>query len=484
MNTLRAEPSPRRTRIIATLGPATSEVERLSQMIEAGVNVFRLNFSHGDADSHRETMERIHTATRNSGRDVGVLQDLQGPKLRLRKFAQSQVTLAEGQPFELRGDGAQPGDADGVGISYARLAGDVEKGQRILLDDGRIQLEVVGVQGSTIDTRVMVGGVVSNHKGINVPGANLAIPALTDKDIADLETGVELGVDWVALSFVRSRDDIKLARHYMERYGSKAHLMAKIEKPGAVREFDAILEATDGVMIARGDLGVELSPQALPALQKSLIRRCRAAGKPVVTATEMLNSMVNSPRPSRADASDVANAIYDGTDAVMLSAETAIGEYPVETVAMMSSIAHAVEGDEAYRDSMRRTAPESNHTTADAVAKAACEMARDVKAAVIVSFSSSGSTALRVSRQRPPVPVLALTPSARSLRRLTVSWGVIPSLLGSEISNSDEMVHEANRHVLETGLADVGDRYVVIAGVPFGISGTTNLIRVEKVRKE
>ena len=354
-------PSIRRTRIIATLGPASMEPARLEAMIRAGVNVFRLNFSHGEAATHRETMQMLHNATRAAGADVGVLQDLQGPKLRVGRFIDGAIDLSEGDQFELRSHGDELGDGHGVKISYPSLGKDIQAGQRILLDDGRIELDVQDIDEQRIMTRVVTGGRLSDLKGINVPGADLAIPALTDKDIEDLKAGVDLGVDWIALSFVRSRDDLKLARHYMDRFGSKAHLMAKIEKPGAVRDFDAILEAADGIMIARGDLGVELSPQAIPALQKSLIRKCRAAGKPVVTATEMLNSMVTSPRPSRAEASDVANAIYDGTDAVMLSAETAVGDYPVDAVAMMHAIALEVEADPAYREGMRRTAPQSNH---------------------------------------------------------------------------------------------------------------------------
>jgi len=330
---------------------------------------------------------------------------------------------------------------------------------------------------------VALGGVLSNNKGINIPGADLSIPALTDKDVEDLLFGAELDVDWVAMSFVRSRDDLLLARHYLARAGSQAKLMAKIEKPSAVERFEEILHEVDGIMVARGDLGVEMPPEKVPLIQKRLIRASLDAGKPVITATQMLESMVHSPTPTRAEASDVANAIYDGTDAIMLSAETAVGEYPVEAVAMMDRIALSVEADEGYQRSMREHYPPPENTTADAVSLGACEMAYTLNAQLIVTFTSSGTTAQRVSRNRPSVPILAVTPNARAFRQLAVAWGVVP-YMSDDIHSTDEMVSVATKTIKIVGLAEPGGRFVITAGVPFGMRGTTNLIRVERYRPE
>ena len=473
---------PRRTKIVATLGPASSDAATIVKLMDAGVNVFRLNFSHGTKDMHKNNIGLIRKESERLGRPVGVLQDLQGPKIRTATFEKGKVDLKEGDTFLLTCDDDTPGDKTRVGVTYKNLYNDVKGGDALLLDDGRLALEVTAVRGQTIETKVVLGGVLSNNKGINIPGADLSIPALTDKDVEDLLYGAELDVDWVAMSFVRSRDDLLLARHYLARAGSRAKLMAKIEKPSAVSRFDEILREVDGVMVARGDLGVEMPAEKVPLIQKSLIRASVEAGKPVVTATQMLESMINSPTPTRAEASDVANAIYDGTDAVMLSAETAVGSYPVAAVRMMDRIARSVESDERYQRDMRDHYPAPDATTADAVSLGACQMAYNLSAEVIVTFTSSGNTALRVSRNRPPAPILAITPNERAYRQMSVVWGVVPDM-SNDIHTTDEMVEVASKAIKETALADPGARYVITAGVPFGMRGTTNLIRVERLRE-
>jgi pyruvate kinase len=471
----------RRTRIVATLGPASSSPEMIVTLMEAGVNVFRLNFSHGSKEVHKTNINLIREQSKRIGYPVGVLQDLQGPKIRVGVFEEGKAELSVGQRFDLTCDNDSPGDSSRVGVTYKNLYADVKIGDKLLLDDGRLSLLVTAVVDETIRTEVRHGGVLSNNKGINLPEAHLSIPALTDKDVEDLLYGAELNVDWVAMSFVRSRDDLLLARHYLARAGSRAKLMAKIEKPGAVERFEEILSEVDGIMVARGDLGVEMPPERVPLVQKRLIRSSVEAGKPVVTATQMLESMITNPTPTRAEASDVANAIYDGTDAVMLSAETAIGKYPVEAVEMMSRIALSVESDSVYQRNMRESYPHPEDTIADSVSLAASQMAYNLNAKVIVTFTSSGVTALRVSRNRPAVPILAITPNERAYRQMSVAWGVLP-MLSDEVHNTDEMVEVASRCIRDADIAALGDRYVITAGVPFGIRGTTNLIRVERVR--
>lgn len=472
---------PRRTKIVATLGPATSDDQHVAALIDAGVDVFRLNFSHGEHSIHEANVKRIRAIAAERGRPVGVLQDLQGPKIRTGRFTEGKVTLVPGALFTLSCGDDTLGDVTRVGVTYAGLCGDVKSGDTLLLDDGRLALRIVDVTGTDIVTEVVTGGVLSNNKGINIPDADLSIPALTDKDVVDLRFGAELGVDWVAMSFVRSRDDLLLARHYMARAGSTAKLMAKVEKPGAVERFTEILREVDGVMVARGDLGVEMPPERVPQIQKRLIRECLEAGKPVVTATQMLESMIANATPTRAESSDVANAIYDGTDAVMLSGETAVGAYPLEAVQMMDRIARAVERDPQYVELMREHAPDPDETTADAVSSGAVQISNALGASLLVSFTSSGTTAARVARYRPTAPILAITPSERVYRQLTISWGVIP--FGSDdISSTDEMVEVSTEAIALHGLIEPGARFVITAGVPFGMRGTTNMIRVERFR--
>lgn len=468
----------RSTKIVATIGPASEKPEVLEQMIEAGLNVARLNFSHGTKEDHQKRVDMIRAAAAKKGVNVGILQDLQGPKIRTGKFKDGPVTLEKGQKFILTADDVE-GNAEKVSTTYKPLPQDVSVGMTLLLDDGNLELRIKEIRGNDIITEVEIGGVLSNNKGINVPEADLSAPALSDKDIADLGVGAEIGVDWVALSFVRSRDDLILARHHLRMLGSSAKLMAKIEKPQAVDRFDEILAEADGIMVARGDLGVEMPTEQVPVIQKMIIRKCREAGKPVITATQMLESMRTNPRPTRAEASDVANAIFDGTDAVMLSAESASGMYPVESVGMMFKIAETAESTPQYEEELVKI-PEDRHTTQDAIAHSASEIARFLNARAIVCFTSSGATAARVSRRRPRKPILALTPNDKVVNQLALMWGVVP-LLTRDPKDTDDMVEIAVQTLQDLELVQSGDRIVIVAGVPFGMKGTTNTLRVARI---
>lgn len=469
----------RATKIVATIGPASRDPEILAQMIDAGVNVVRMNFSHGSHDDHRETYNMVRELAAKKGVTIGILQDLQGPKIRTARFTNGSATLVKGQKFIITMDEVE-GDETRVGSTYKGLAGDVYPGMDLLLDDGNMALRVESVKGNDITTVVVVGGVLKNNKGINVPQAELSVPAMSDKDVEDMAFGAELGVDWVALSFVRSRDDLLLARHYLARYGSKAKLMAKIEKPQAVERFDDILKEVDGIMVARGDLGVEMRAEQVPVIQKRLIRACREVGKPVITATQMLESMITLPRPTRAEASDVANAIFDGTDAVMLSGESAAGLYPVEAVSMMDRIAREAEASPEYK---LLQAQEIDTTLAqDAIAQAACNIGEGLHVPCIVSFTKTGGAATRIAKNRPKLAILALTPNEQTRNQLSLSWGVVAKL-SEDPRDTDDMVRIANEELKRSKLADLGERYVITAGVPFGVQGTTNMIRVEKLRE-
>lgn len=471
----------RATKIVATIGPASDKPEVLGRMMDAGVNVVRLNFSHGDYDTHRRMVEMVRGLAAERDAAIGILQDLQGPKIRVGRFAEGQVALNAGDRFIITMDDVE-GDATRVSSTYKGLAGDVHTGMLLLLDDGNMALRVEHVRGNDIQTSVLIGGVLKNNKGINVPEADLSVPAMSDKDVSDMEFGASLGVDWVALSFVRSRDDLVLARHYLSRIGSRAKLMAKIEKPQAVERFEDILKEVDGIMVARGDLGVEMRTEQVPIIQKRIIQMCREAGKPVITATQMLESMVGLPRPTRAEASDVANAIYDGTDAVMLSAESASGKYPVEAVSVMDKIAREVEQSEHYHDLQRQLMIANTEQAQDAIALAACNISVKLDAPAIVAFTSTGGAAARISKNRPPVAILALTPNETVYNQLALSWGVFP-MLSEDPEDTDDMVRIANDELKKSGLAEVGERYVITAGVPFGVRGTTNMLRVERLKE-
>jgi pyruvate kinase len=470
----------KRTKIVATVGPASSDRETLAAMAEAGVDVFRLNFSHGDRDDHVAAARHVRAIAEASGRNLALLQDLQGPKIRIGRFRDGAVELERGRSFRLRLDDAV-GDAEGVGLSYRELADEIAVGQVLLLDDGNIRLRVTGLSPAAIDTEVEVGGELSDSKGVNVPGVDTRLSSLTDKDVRDLELGAELDVDWVAQSFVRRAADLELTRHHLERFDSTARLLAKIEKPAAVEHFDEILAAADGIMVARGDLGVEMPPEEVPVVQKRLIGATHIAGKPVITATQMLESMVQHARPTRAETSDVANAIFDGTDALMLSAETAVGRYPVESVAMMRRVAEVVEESSAFEERRKLLRPAAAETTPDAIAEAACEIAETLSAGAVLVFTSSGASAWRIARNRPRVPVLALTPSPKVRSTLALAFGVRTEL-APVVPDADQMVVRATELARQHGLAAVGERIVITAGVPFGVSGTTNLVWVARVR--
>lgn len=473
----------RRTKIVATVGPASQDPEVIWDLVQAGVDVFRLNFSHGSPEQHRRNVATIREAESRVEHAIGILQDLQGPKIRLGKFADpAGIELHAGDIFRLTTDDS-PGNTSRCGTTLPELVTELEPEQRLLLNDGLVAMRVVACEREALVCRVEVGGPLSNHKGINVPDTDLSVPALSEKDREDLAWGVELGVDWVALSFVRTADDLRQAREAMAAAGSTSLLMAKIEKPGAVVRFGELLELADGVMVARGDLGVELPPQDVPVIQKRLIAACLEAGKPVVVATQMLESMIHNPRPTRAEASDVANAMFELADAVMLSGETAVGRYPVEAVRMMDRVAREVESSREFTTLLHRFHPQGAPSVADAVSHSACRIAEILPAKAIASFTWTGATARRVSRHRPAAAIVGLTPFEHVARKLALGWGIVP-LIAADPTSSDTMCDQALAQLKDTGLLAEGDRVVVTAGVPFGRSGTTNLLRVEHVDGE
>ena len=466
----------RKARIIATLGPASTDPTIIRRLFEAGADVFRLNFSHGTQDDHRRRIETIRALEAETRRPIGILQDLQGPKIRIGTLKAGPVQLATGATLELRLDRA-PGDAQSVALPHPEVFENMMPGHRIMIDDGKLQLECTGCDRDRITARVVVGGLLSDRKGVNLPQTDINISPLTDKDRADLAFGLEHAVDWVALSFVQRPSDVIEAQGLIQ---GRAGIMAKIEKPAALGRIDDIVALVDAVMVARGDLGVEIPPEDVPGRQKELVRLCRQAGKPVVVATQMLESMVKSPSPTRAEASDVATAIYDSADAVMLSAESASGDWPVEAVSMMNRIVEHTEGHKLYRSIIEALQPTPEHTVPHAVAEAAAEVADAIGAAAIVAYTSSGTTAYRTARKRPRVPILSLSPTPAIARRLALLWGT-HSVVSPEISTYDEMVDHARAHAREEGFAREGERIVVIAGIPFGRAGSTNNIRVARV---
>ena len=463
----------RATKILATLGPASSSAGAIARLFEAGADVFRVNFSHGSWQEHRARVEAIRRVEAATGRPVGILMDLQGPKLRIGRFAAGGIKLGEGQRFRFDLD-PTPGDETRVCLPHPEIFAAVAAGEAFLLDDGKVQVDILQAGPERLETLVRRAGPLSDHKGVNVPSAALPLAALSEKDRRDLEFGLELGVDWVALSFVQRPEDVAEARRLID---GRAWLMAKIEKPLALSYIDEIIELADGIMVARGDLGVELAPEEVPGRQKEIIRKCRLAGKPVVVATQMLDSMVQQPTPTRAEASDVAGAVYDGADAVMLSAESAVGRFPVEAVAVMNRIIARTEREAHYRQILHALHPEPVGSIGDAIAAAATEVARSVEATTIVSFTSSGQTTLRVARDRPDVPVLGLTPSEAVARRLALVWGT-HSVVTPDVSSFDEMAARASSVALREGFAGPGDKIAITVGVPFGTPGSTNVLRV------
>ena len=466
----------RNAKIIATLGPSTADAKSINDLFLAGVDVFRLNFSHGTHDEHKACFDVIRALEKKHERPIGVLLDLQGPKLRLGIFENGKAELFAGNPFRLELTKTQGNDF-GASLPHPEIFAALKPGFKLLLDDGKIELMVQRCGVDFAETIVITGGEISDRKGVNVPSAMLNLAAITEKDRGDLQYGLKLGVDWVALSFVQRPEDIVEAKKLID---GRAGVMAKLEKPSAIDYLDEIVDLADAVMVARGDLGIELPPEDVPALQKQILYSCRCAGKPVVVATQMLESMIHSPTPTRAEVSDVATAIYDGADAVMLSAETAVGEYPIDTVSMMGRIISRVEIDPLYRkltDSERRQA---ESTASDAITAAARQSAQIISAAAIVTFSSSGSTTLRASRERPSVSILGLTPIWETARRMTLVWGV-HSVVTPDLTSFTEMVNLAIKSAKHEGFATTGDSLVVTAGVPFGTSGATNVLRIAKI---
>lgn len=469
----------RLTKIVATIGPASDAPELLEELIRAGVDVARLNFSHGNHVEQRARFERIRVAAKATDKFVPILLDTKGPELRLGRFAGGSVILTAGQPFVLYAS-EQLGNAQGASISWPTLSADVEVGDRILIDDGLVELRVTAKQGQDVHCQVLVGGVVSDRKGVNVPERRINMPALSEQDIADIKLGVELGVDFIAQSFVRNAADVLALRRLLEDLAGDIPIIAKIENQQGVVNLAEILKVVDGIMVARGDLGVEIPAEEVPLIQKQLIAACNRMGKPVITATQMLDSMMRSPRPTRAEASDVANAIFDGTDAVMLSGETASGSYPLEAVQTMARIAiHTEQALDSKTLSLRQLIDRRPNVT-DAISHASVQTAADLQAAAIITPTESGSTARMVSRYRPKTPIIAYTTDAKVARRLNLSWGVYPTL-GQRVTDTDEMVKAAIASSLDLGLIRNGDLVVLTAGVPVGVPGTTNLIKVHIV---
>ncbi len=470
------EPRGRKVKILATIGPSCSDADTLRQLFISGADAFRFNMSHGEHHQHAENFRTVRALEKEFNRPIAVLCDLQGPKLRVGTFADDKAVIPHGAEFTLDRD-ETPGDATRVCLPHPELFGLLEKGQRLLINDGKIRLRVKEADENHILCKAEVGGVISNRKGVNVPDAEIPIPALTAKDKKDLAFAVEQGADWIALSFVQRPEDLREARELM---GNRGALCAKIEKPQAVARIDEIIAEADGIMVARGDLGVELAPEEVPPLQKKIVNATRTVGKPVIVATQMLESMIESPAPTRAEVSDVANAVYDGADAVMLSAETAAGQWPEESVIMMDSIARQVERDEAYRMRVRLLEVKADETVADALSHACMTIADTLHLEAIAVFTWSGSTARRVTRERPSVPVLVLTPSVAAARRISLLWGAHP-VATRDITSFEEMVGKAKRMALRHGFGQAGAQVVVVAGVPFGVSGATNLLHVVKL---
>jgi pyruvate kinase len=448
----------------------------IERLFRAGADAFRVNMSHGAQADHAQTIANIRALEKSVGRPSTILVDLQGPKLRVGTFADGMAMLKTGQSFVLDRDSA-PGDANRVCLPHRELFIALEEGSRLLLDDGKLLLRVVNATHDRIETRVEVGGALSNNKGLNVPDVVVPLAALTEKDRSDLAFALDHDIDWVALSFVQRPEDVAEARRIIQ---GRAALLAKIEKPAALERLESILELADAVMGARGDLGVELPPQDVPPMQKRIVECARRMGRPVVVATQMLESMIKSPTPTRAEVSDVATAIYDGADAVMLSAESAAGDWPEESVAMMNSIATAVERDPGYAARVHFTETRPDPTTADALAEAAGAIAKTVSAAAIICFTSSGSTARRVARERPSVPLLVLTPKLETARRLGLLWGV-HAVRTKDVVSFEDMIAKSKRMALRHNMAKAGDRVIVMAGVPFGTPGSTNVLHVARI---
>jgi pyruvate kinase len=472
----------RRAKIVCTIGPASTSQEMLERLLSAGMDVARLNFSHGTHEQHRDVIEKLRAASLKVRKAVGILGDLQGPKIRTGKLVKGSTDLIEGKEFQITTDETVPGTDDIVSTTYPHLAADVNPGDRILLDDGLLELKVISTdKKQLIRTEVIHGGILKNNKGINLPGVAVRADALTPKDREDLLFGIKAGVDFVALSFVRNPADLDVARKAMSDAGRQVPIIAKLEKPEALARLDAILDKTDGVMVARGDLGVEIPPEEVPAIQKDIIRRANLRGLPVIVATQMLNSMIDHPRPTRAEASDVANAIFDNADAVMLSGETASGRYPIESVQMMDRIILAAESSMRSQDARSRTTePRTPLSFPDVVAGIACRAARESGASLIASFTLTGTTARLLSHYRPQVPIIAFSPNQEVRRKLALLWGVVPRVL-EPLQETELMVRRVEEELLSRGLATQGDKIVIVFGAPVGQPGKINSLRLHTI---
>ena len=470
----------RRAKIVCTLGPATDSYDQIKHLVDAGMDVARFNLSHGGHAEHEERYHRVRKAADETGRSVGLLADLQGPKIRLGHFTEGPVLLERGDTFTITVEEGTEGDGQMCGTTYAGLATDVTPGERILIDDGKVCLEVTGVDGPRVHTTVLEGGVISDHKGLNLPGVAVSVPALSKKDEDDLRWALRTGFDVIALSFVRSGRDIQDVHRIMDEEGRRLPVIAKIEKPQAVDTIDDIVAAFDGIMVARGDLGVEMPLEHVPIVQKRAIKLAKRNAKPVIVATQMLDSMIDNARPTRAEASDVANAVIDGTDAVMLSGETSVGKHPIETVLTMARIVEAAEEDILAKGLPPLTERNKPRTQGGAVARAAAEIGDFLGAKFLVAFTQSGDTARRLSRYRSPIPLLAFTPDQATRSQLSLTWGV-ETFLGPCVDSTDAMVDQVDELLLRLGRCRPGDTVVITAGSPPGVSGSTNMVRVHHI---
>lgn len=466
----------RRAKIVCTLGPAVQSPEQVKALIDAGMNMARLNLSHGSYEEHQARLNLVRAAAQAAGRPVAILVDLQGPKIRLARFSAGPHDLVRGDIFTITTDEVE-GTKERVGTTYKGLPGDCKKGDRILIDDGKVTVEVIEIKGSDVITKVIEPGSVSNNKGINLPGVAVSVPALSEKDIEDLRWGLRAGADFIALSFVRNAADVKDVHKIMDEEGIRIPVIAKIEKPQAVANIAQIVDAFDGIMVARGDLGVELPIEDVPLVQKLCVELARDMAKPVIVATQMLESMITNSRPTRAEATDCANAVLDGADALMLSGETSIGEFPIEAVQTMARIIQKTEEGGLDRIRPIKTAP---RTKGGAITKAATEVGAIVDATYLVAFTQSGDSARRMSRLRSPIPILAMTPEVGTYNRLALSWGV-ESMLTPVVGATDEMVKLVDTVLIESGRAMIGDNVMIVAGSPPGIPGSTNAMRVHRV---
>ncbi|MFG3109109.1 pyruvate kinase [Streptomyces tendae] len=473
----------RRAKIVCTLGPATDSYDQIKDLVDAGMDIARFNFSHGTHAEHEERYHRVRKASDETGRSVGALADLQGPKIRLGHFGEGPVLLERGDSFTITVEEGVEGDRHTCGTTYAGLAEDVTPGERVLVDDGKVCLEVTGVDGPRVRTRVIEGGMVSDHKGLNLPGVAVSVPALSKKDEDDLRWALRNGFDVVALSFVRSGRDVLDVHRIMDEEGRRLPVIAKVEKPQAVENIEDIVAAFDGIMVARGDLGVEMPLEQVPIVQKRAIKLAKRNAKPVIVATQMLDSMIDNARPTRAEASDVANAVIDGTDAVMLSGETSVGKHATDTVRTMARIVEAAEEDILAKGLPPLTERSKPRTQGGAVARAAAEMGDFLGAKFLVAFTQSGDTVRRLSRYRSPIPLLAFTPEPATRSQLSLTWGV-ETFLGPHVDSTDAMVDQVDELLTRYGRCEKGDTVVITAGSPPGVSGTTNLVRVHHIGED